>query len=500
MPSNGASLFILSLLALNLFYLLLNSTSSIGLFADRVGILFAANLPWLYLLGAKNQPIKLLTGHSYENLNILHRRLGEWMCFLALLHFVGFLVAWYEILRPLGITFLHFITIPKILFGLGAWTAYEGLYVTSLASFRKWWYEVFLGTHIVLQIAALVCLFLHFHFARPYVGAALAIFLIDRVVYRLLFKTRSFEADLTVLPDGETTLVSANWSIAPTSTITHRWTREWISNMKSGWQPSSHVFVTIPSLSRAHRFQAHPMTIASAAPPSSATTSGEHHAWFNLLIRAQTGFSRDLLNHAHSHSRTKILLDGPYGSLHALKMLRSSDNAILIAGGSGIAVAYPMLWELSQPQQQSKTSNMLGSSKDNADADIDTERQDDTRRANSPSLITLIWIVQESSHLQWLESSRLEELTARGVRVVIPPPTKMNGRPDVGKLLREAMASHDNDDDDDDDNDDDNDNDTMTGVIVSGPDGLNRSVRNLCAEMVREGGKDVSVEVEKFGW
>jgi hypothetical protein len=76
----------------------------------------------------------------------------------------------------------------------------------------------------------------------------------------------------------------------------------------------------------------------------------------------------------------------------------------------------------------------------------------------------------------------------------------MNGRPDVGKLLREAMASHDNDDDDDDDNDDDNDNDIMTGVVVSGPDGLNRSVRNLCAEMVREGGKDVSVEVEKFGW
>jgi hypothetical protein len=486
MPSNGASIFIFSLLALNVFYLLLHSTSSVGLFADRAGILFAANLPWLYLIGAKNQPIKLLTGHSYENLNILHRRLGEWLCFLALLHFVGFLVAWYEVLRPLGITFLHFLTIPAILFGLGAWIAYEGLYFTSLASFRTWWYEVFLGTHIILQIAALVCLFLHFHFARPYIGVALGIFLVDRVVYRLLFKTRSFEADLTVLPDGETTLVSANWGIAsPPSTSIQRWTSKWFGNMKQGWQPSSHVFITIPSLSQAYRFQAHPMTIATAAPtsskPSSIAEPGENHAWFNLIIRAQPGFSRALLHHAHRHPRARILLDGPYGSLHALKMLQSSDNAILIAGGSGIAVAYPMLWALTQQSDGPPPSR----SKDVAEADA--ERQSSER--TSPAAITMIWIVQDASHLNWLESSRLEELSSRGVKVVIPPPTRKSGRPDVGKILREASN----------DDDDYGDFAAMTGVVVSGPDGLNRSVRNLCADMVREG-RDVCVEVEKFGW
>ena len=37
------------------------------------------------------------------------------------------------------------------------------------------------------------------------------------------------------------------------------------------------------------------------------------------------------------------------------------------------------------------------------------------------------------------------------------------------------------------------------GVVASGPDGLNRSVRNACAALVREG-RNVNVEIEKFGW
>jgi hypothetical protein len=44
-------------------------------FADRCGLVFA-NLPLLYLLAAKTQLHRLLTGYSYESLNIVHRRLG----------------------------------------------------------------------------------------------------------------------------------------------------------------------------------------------------------------------------------------------------------------------------------------------------------------------------------------------------------------------------------------------------------------------------------------
>jgi hypothetical protein len=38
-----------------------------------------------------------------------------------------------------------------------------------------------------------------------------------------------------------------------------------------------------------------------------------------------------------------------------------------------------------------------------------------------------------------------------------------------------------------------------TGVVVSGPDSMNREVRNSCAAMASSGHK-ISVEVEKYGW
>jgi hypothetical protein len=39
----------------------------------------------------------------------------------------------------------------------------------------------------------------------------------------------------------------------------------------------------------------------------------------------------------------------------------------------------------------------------------------------------------------------------------------------------------------------------IVSVVISGPDDLNRIVRNECARMIRKGIK-VEVTVEKFGW
>ena len=120
LPSNGCTLLILAFLALQAFYTLYNvhlSVPMLFVFADRAGLVFVANLPLLYLFAAKNQPIKLLTGYSYESLNIFHRRLGEIMCLLALLHSLGMLGVWYTILRPAGSTLTRFLLSKIILLG-----------------------------------------------------------------------------------------------------------------------------------------------------------------------------------------------------------------------------------------------------------------------------------------------------------------------------------------------------------------------------------------------
>lgn len=459
LPANGTSLLVLLYLGLNVFFQFFRAPLEARYFfafAERAGCVFVANLPLLYLLAAKNQPLHLLTGHSYESLNILHRRVGEWMCFVALVHFGG-MVVWEEWCSPDWLRvgdLVYFLTRNLTLLGLGAFLSYELLFVTSLGSFRARCYELFLLSHVVLQVAALVFLYLHFWTSRPYVLAALAIFLLDRLVWRWNLKTAVLPADVRVLPDGETLLLSADWDIARSGP-------RFRQGLLSGWEPMDHVFVTIPSLGPAHSLQAHPFTIASAAPGRGVATGDDapRHAWFSLLIRAQSGFTRDLLSYAASHPRIPVRFDGPYGCTDVLHMLRARDSIVLIAGGSGIAVVFPLAWALTR---------------------------DPRWRVARHQEVHLVWIVQSQTHYSWVAEDRLAELREAGVQITTPVPTSEAGRPDIAGHLADLCSdarAHDRD----------------VGVVVSGPDSLNRAARNACAHAVRHGAS-VQVSVEKFGW
>ncbi|OQO10633.1 hypothetical protein B0A48_03931 [Cryoendolithus antarcticus] len=458
LPENATSLLIACLLGLNAFYAAYNVSWTLPLmfvWSDRTALCFAANLPWLYLLSAKNQPLRLLTGYSYEHLNILHRRLGAWICFLALLHTGSMLAVWYYFFLPSGRSLAWFLTEKTVLLGLITLACYQILYLTSLASFRRWWYERFLGMHIVLQAAALVFLYLHHRGSRLYVGVTLTIFLMDRLVFRLLLKSRSVDAEVRVMDDGSTVMLSADWPLSKTSKVSDLLHPD----INGGWEPAQHVFVTAPALGRGHILQAHPFTIASAAP---SRRSGSQHAWLNLIIRAQDGFTQDLLRHAQLISSLKVRLDGPYGSSHALDMLRSSDVCLLVAGGSGIAVAYPMLWAL-------------------------LHEDDDT--PISRRQVGLIWITHESSHLDWIGHELLDEMKQLGLHILLPPPTAKAGRPDVARLVTELLDELSRG----------SGCSAKTGVVVSGPDSMNRAARNECSRLAWDG-RDVNVLVEKFGW
>ncbi|KAI1376858.1 ferric reductase like transmembrane component-domain-containing protein [Hypoxylon crocopeplum] len=453
-PSNGTSLFVLAFLGLNIFYHLYQLPFDLKYFfafADRAGIIFMVNLPLLYLLAAKNQPLKLLTGRSYEALNIYHRRVGELMCFEALVHFAGMLI-WRLFLSPSwlkGNDFYSYITHPLILLGIGAFVSYELLYFTSLGSFRERWYELFLASHVILQIAALAFLWLHFFTSRPYICASLVIFLADRLVWRLWMKSANFTADLTVLEDEQTLLLSADWDIPTTK---GRGPLNLVKqSIRHGWHPADHVFISVPILGRTHALQAHPFTIASAAPASDPALLPSH-AWLSLLIRVQSGFTSNLLDHARSNSRVAVRLDGPYGSRDPLNMLRSCENAVLIAGGSGIAVVFPLAWDL--------VTSHLG------------KRQ-----------VHLIWVTHSRAQRSWMAEDRIDDLKKFGVHVAIPEPTNEAGRPDIPGYIADLAAVSEG----------------TVGFVVSGPDGLNRSARNACAEAVRAGA-DIQLRVEKFGW
>ena len=213
LPSIGTSFTLLAFIGLNIFYMFFHINFNMFeafVLADRFGLLFVANLPYLYILAAKNQPLKLLMGQSYESLNLIHRRLGELLCLEALLHFGGMVVVWYQIIRPDGIGLIRFLLLRVTFLGLIALISYELLYFTSLAAFRQRWYELFLAFHIVLQIVGLIFVFLHHSAAKPYVGVSLIIFVTDRLVYRIGVKSSTVEARATIMEDDETVKLSTN--------------------------------------------------------------------------------------------------------------------------------------------------------------------------------------------------------------------------------------------------------------------------------------------------
>lgn len=475
LPSNGTSFLALLFIAINMFYTFYRTSfeaTELFILADRAGLVVVVNLPLLYLLAAKNQPLRVLTGQSYESLNIFHRRLGELLCLEAFIHSAGMLGAWYMFLRPAGLSLLWFLSRPIIFLGLGAFVSYEALYFTSLASFRARWYELFLFSHIALQITGLAFLYFHHHFAQQYVLATVAIFLIDRLVYRLGIKSTTISATTKILEDEDTIKLSAVIPLQPLALVS----RIFGHSLKTGWQATDHVFLSVPSLSTKHIMQAHPFTIAS--PP---TGSNAQEGTMELLIRAQDGFSRDLLNAARLHNRLAIRLDGPYGSSHARDMLSSSDLAILVAGGSGIAVCWPLVHHLIQSRSAQSASS----------SDIESQPLITRNTGSHAQKIVLVWIIHETTHLSWLGRPALQEAEYQGVEIIVPRATSEIGRPDLTAIIHGIMKTHKRSMKKQKEN--------RIRVVASGPDGMGRSVRNTCASLVREG-RDVGITVEKFGW
>lgn len=547
LPDNATTISILLFAALNLFYLFFRAPLKlewIFIIADRAGLLFVVNLPVLYILAAKtNQPIKFLTGWSYEGLNMFHRRLGEWMIIFAVVHMFGMLTVWYTILRPIGYTIVIYLTSPTVYLGFIAILSYFAIYGTSTGWFRQLYYEVFLGLHIFLQVAALAFLFFHYPTAKPYVVATFLVWAIDRILWRITLSSRKFIARLEVAPDEKTILVHCDIDL-------RQRTFGFRTGLHHGWQPGQHLFLTVPCMGFKHRFQTHPFTIASPAPPTDANIT----SWpLQLIIRSIGGFSLDLLTYARYHQHCEVILEGPHGGMHAPEAAHHSDRVCFVAGGSGIAVTYPLAWN-----HQIKRHNQH-----NAVVDLRTVYKDGSK--HTPTVLDCgsvfntrkfghFWVRQDPRHNRWISivpkasafdsdgfGSKLDmECTAKedGPEEIANLITQTydtrrpgpdGGRPDMKSELWEwvtstgvssssSSATLDTQTTDLPGHSEHSPTSSSSSschilppkslqerkrekvcIVVSGPDGLVRDIRNVVSQLTHEGW-NIEVCVEKFGW
>ena len=71
------------------------------------------------------------------------------------------------------------------------------------------------------------------------------------------------------------------------------------------------------------------------------------------------------------------------------------------------------------------------------------------------------------------------------MQVIVPKATEDVGRPDLHALMIRLITEEGSGE--------------RIAVMCSGPDSMGRTVRNTCAEMVRDGW-NIGVTTEKFGW
>lgn len=258
-------------------------------------------------LALKNTPLAFLSAQSYERLNVFHRFAGVITILAMLGHVFVYIVELYQ-----SNSFNRLLQFEQIM-GIVAGSSMIAIGITALF-LHKILYEIFYIIHIVSYMLVLITLGMH----RPdpmedvlwMVVFAAALWFSDRLLRmcRILWYAGDNTATVTALPhDGMRIVLS-------------RFSRRAVIG--------SHIYLWIPSI---RAVESHPFTVVSTNP-------------IELVVKVQNGFTRDLQKvTAHSDTKLKASMDGPYGSLPDYSLF---DHIVLIAGGSGASFTFGIACDL----------------------------------------------------------------------------------------------------------------------------------------------------------
>jgi ferric-chelate reductase len=354
--------------------------------AVRAAWLAVAQVPLLILLAGKNNLIGLVSGVSYERLNIIHRWSARILLFLVILHVVFLHLAW----NAYGLMQLEYSTDSCIPTGYATFAILLWMNLSTIAPIRNFSYEFFVVQHIITFFGFIIAIMFHLPstalYSRVYVYIPIALYLIDRMVRSARFawnNARPGHATLTALDGGVTKVCVRSKAI-------------------KNWSPGSHVLLSIPKFGPG---QSHPATIAS--------TPSSHNGDLVFLLKGHKGFTSRLLKTASNSSTSLLptkedsaksatrsvqethiaLIDGPYGNSH--NDFGSFDTVLLISGSTGTTFTLPILLDIAARSQKAK---------------LPVKR------------IVFIWIVKNTSWTSWTGSeltSASETLRAAGIELSI---------------------------------------------------------------------------------
>ncbi|RDB18550.1 Ferric/cupric reductase transmembrane component 7 [Hypsizygus marmoreus] len=284
--------------------------------ATRTGWISIAIMPFMFAFSSKFNPIGILTGTPYEKLQVFHRWTAWIMYITSLIHTFPFIVFNVQI----GKMENYYRTKSYYWTGVAALIPQTWLVLMSWGPIRSRYYETFKKLHFLASIIFMGFLFLHCNFrltSWDYFWATAGVYgfaWFARFGFTLLRNGIHHTATFTLLPDPRMVHVRI-----PTTTLK--------------WQPGQHYFVRFLDMG-VHAFTSHPFTVASL-PESGA---------LELCVRVREGMTARLAAFAGNGKGSRVLLDGPYGSVHG--SLWVYDRVLLLAGGSGASFTVPLLLDL----------------------------------------------------------------------------------------------------------------------------------------------------------
>lgn len=353
----------------------------------RAGWLAVAQVPLLVLLINKNNAIGLLTGVSYERLNVLHRWSARIMLLLAIFHFAFQSTGW----QKYGLMGLEWRTDDCPTTGIAALAILLWMNITTAAPMRWFNYEFFVVQHIITFFGFIAGIMLHLPStaltSRAYIYIPIALYLLDRTIrtIRLAWNNlRVGRAKLTLL-DGGVTKVRVSCKA-----VKH-------------WRPGSHAIISMP---RFGFMQSHPATIVS--------TARSHGGDLVFILKGHKGFTRRLMEKANSSTTALVskeedsegegqtpqvithtaFIDGPYGASQS--DFAAFGSICLVAGSTGVTFC---------------TSILLGL----ADRVTHVGKRLPVRR------IHLVWCVKDTNWASWISeelTTAHDILVAAGIEVV----------------------------------------------------------------------------------
>ncbi|KAF2207797.1 hypothetical protein CERZMDRAFT_114975 [Cercospora zeae-maydis SCOH1-5] len=316
----------------------------------RAAWVTVTQIPLVYLLSCKFNPISILTGISYERFNWLHRWVARTMWLTAIVHWSFFYTEW----SLAKIVTMQMDMMPMVSYGFGAWGVVTWMLLSGFGFFRDLCYELFVLQHIAAAGTLLWLLYIHVPgYASYNIWMAVAFVAFDwgvRIIWGITRNTHFLSQSSSKAPGYGTSLQALSGDVV----------RVRIDDPGFTWQAGQHVYLYMPGL---RPLEFHPFTIAS-------TSTARR---LDLLIQARSGFSRTLYKSAAAQAgsswKHRAFISGPWGTPPDIS---HCETAVLIACSTGATFIIPILQDLLQ-------------------------------RETCLRDITLHWIVRSQEHSSWFE-------------------------------------------------------------------------------------------------